>query len=263
MSATMPSKFQHMATQHPALDWERVGRIGMIMLSVDRATDVEIGRMLPSEVACMHVNRVAMGPHCTVQALRDLEADLTRAASNLLPGTPLDAIGFSCTSGAVAIGPDRVRACIQEAHPGVPVTTPLAAAMLAMRHLRASRVAVLTPYIDEVNAIIDNALGAEGFDVVTCGGFHRETDAEMSAIAPASLRAALLELDSSEADVLFICCTALHASSVIAEVEATTGKPVITSHQAMLWHALALAGIDTPIHGFGQLLAQPGRADVS
>lgn len=263
MSATMPSKFQHMATQHPSLDWERLGRIGMIMLSVDRATDVEIGRMLPGEVGCMHTNRVAMGPHCTVQSLRDLEADLTRAASNLLPGTPLDAIGFSCTSGAVAIGPDRVRECIQQAHPGVPVTTPLAAAMLAMRHLQTPRVAVLTPYIDEVNAIIDSALTAEGFDVVGCGGFHRETDAEMSAIAPASLQAALLELDRPEADILFICCTALHASSVIAQVEAITGKPVITSHQAMLWHALALAGIDTPIQGYGRLLAQPGRTQVA
>jgi maleate isomerase len=37
-------------------------------------------------------------------------------------------------------------------------------------------------------------------------------------------------------------------------LEARTGKPVVTSTQATLWHVLRLAGVDAPIPGYGRLL---------
>jgi len=47
------------------------------------------------------------------------------------------------------------------------------------------------------------------------------------------------------------------AMPVVQTLEDRIGKPVVTSHSATLWRALALAGIDTPIPGYGRLLAQP------
>jgi len=44
------------------------------------------------------------------------------------------------------------------------------------------------------------------------------------------------------------------STTVIARLEDKLGKPVITSTQATLWHALRLAGIDDPITGYGRLL---------
>ena len=40
---------------------------------------------------------------------------------------------------------------------------------------------------------------------------------------------------------------------MIEALEATLGKPVITSTQATLWHALRLAGIKDDIPGAGRL----------
>ena len=37
---------------------------------------------------------------------------------------------------------------------------------------------------------------------------------------------------------------------------ARIGKPVVTSTQAVLWRLLRLAGVETPIHGFGRLLRE-------
>jgi maleate isomerase len=47
------------------------------------------------------------------------------------------------------------------------------------------------------------------------------------------------------------------AMPTVQALEDRLGKPVITSHSATLWRALGLAGIETPIHGYGRLLAQP------
>ena len=40
----------------------------------------------------------------------------------------------------------------------------------------------------------------------------------------------------------------------IDQLESRIGKPVVTSTQATLWHVLRLAGVDTPIAGYGRLL---------
>ncbi len=49
-------------------------------------------------------------------------------------------------------------------------------------------------------------------------------------------------------------CLNTRSHTVIARLENELGVPVITSTQALLWHALRLAGIDDPIEGYGRLL---------
>jgi maleate isomerase len=43
---------------------------------------------------------------------------------------------------------------------------------------------------------------------------------------------------------------------VVAALEQAIGKPVITSTQATLWHALRLAGIRDSLPGYGRLLQE-------
>jgi maleate isomerase len=56
------------------------------------------------------------------------------------------------------------------------------------------------------------------------------------------------------ADALIMTCLNTRSHTVIDRLEKALGKPVITSTQATLWHALRLAGIVDPIAGFGRLL---------
>jgi maleate isomerase len=44
--------------------------------------------------------------------------------------------------------------------------------------------------------------------------------------------------------------------AVVATLEQKIGKPVITSTQATLWHALRLAGIKDSLPGYDRLLQQ-------
>ncbi|MDA7961199.1 MAG: Asp/Glu racemase, partial [Gammaproteobacteria bacterium] len=59
-----------------------------------------------------------------------------------------------------------------------------------------------------------------------------------------------------DADLLFISCTALRAAQAVEEIEADIGKPVVTSNQAMVWHALQLLrSSPAPRAGFGKLFS--------
>jgi len=56
------------------------------------------------------------------------------------------------------------------------------------------------------------------------------------------------------ADGLIMTCLNTRSHTVIDRLEQKLGKPVITSTQATLWHALRLAGIADRIKGYGRLL---------
>ncbi|MCH7548937.1 MAG: hypothetical protein IH969_05270 [Candidatus Krumholzibacteriota bacterium] len=56
--------------------------------------------------------------------------------------------------------------------------------------------------------------------------------------------------------IWFISCMNFDAMAVAEALEERLGVPVVTSHTATLWRALALAGIEDPIPGCGRLLAE-------
>ena len=54
-----------------------------------------------------------------------------------------------------------------------------------------------------------------------------------------------------------MACTQMRPAHLIEELEGSIGKPVITSNQALCWHALRLAGYREPVEGWGQLFRAP------
>ena len=116
---------------------------------------------------------------------RGMVDDLTRGdGRSCCRAGRIDVVAFSCTSGTVAAGVDRVARAIEAAKPGVPFTTPITAAVAAFRRLGVSRIAVLTPYVDEVNAG-DPRLPRppSGLDVVEFGSFHLRTEPEIASVS--------------------------------------------------------------------------------
>ena len=82
---------------------------------------------------------------------------------------------------------------MQEAQPGTPVTNPLSGVVAALRALGAERVAMVTPYVSEVNAPMRRALAAAGITVVSEVSFGQKEDWTVARISEASTRAAMLE----------------------------------------------------------------------
>jgi maleate isomerase len=229
-------------------------RIGVVVPATDQVSEVAFAEMLRGHAVSMVVSRVAFENPVVMATLSRMVDDLTRATALLLPGGRIDVVAFSCTSGTVAGGVDAVARAIRAAKPGVAFTTPITAAVAAFRRLGARRVAVLTPYVDEVNDAIRHFLTAAGVEVVEFGSFHLRTEQEIASVPPAAIVSAGRSIAVPGAEALFVSCTGLQAHSAIPALEAATGRPVVTSNQAQVWEALSLLGYARPVLGYGRLL---------
>ena len=58
-----------------------------------------------------------------------------------------------------------------------------------------------------------------------------------------------------DADAYFLSCTTIRSTPVISALERDLGKPVITSNQALAWHALRKGNVKDQMSGFGELFA--------
>ena len=204
----------------------------------------------------LFTNRVANANPMTLENLRAMAPDITRAAAGLLPGFGVDAVIYGCTSGTAAIGEANVEAAVRAAQPDLPVTNPIKAVCAAFNALGGDRIAVLTPYLDEINQELAAELTKRGFTVTAIGGFDMDDDIKATMIPEEVLFEAALEADAPDAEILFISCTALRAAGLVERLEARLGKAVVTSNQALAWHVMRLMGQTLQWEGYGRLMRE-------
>ncbi|MFH1805067.1 MAG: Asp/Glu racemase [Pseudomonadota bacterium] len=228
------------------------GRIGLITLATDFNSEDDLRRILPGDVG-LFTTRIENANPVTVDNLRVMADDLPRAARTLLPGYGVDVVIFGCTSGTAVNGSARIAGLIGQSLPDCAVTNPLLASQLALRAVGARKIALVAPYIPAVTQSVADGMIADGFDITRILTFGLETDPDMTALPPDALLAAALQANSDDADAVFVSCTAIRAAEIAERAERLIGKPVITSNQALVWHALHLLAWDKPVTGFGRL----------
>lgn len=229
-------------------------RIGVIVLATDHTIEHEFRQMLRIDGVAFYETRIRNAPDINPATLAEMEQGMAAAAALILPGIPLDVVAYGCTSGTVVIGEEAVFARIREARPGVACTTPITAAIAGLKALRAGRIALLTPYVEEVNRMLRRFIEARGIAVPVIGSFNHENDNEVARIAPESIEAAVRELAAyPSVDAVFVSCTSLRVAGLVEALEAELGKPVTSSNHALAWHCLRLAGYRDPVPGFGRL----------
>ena len=232
-------------------------RIGLIVLATDQTIEHEwrlIFRGLDG--VALYQSRIWNDQQITPDTLRQMEGRLADSAAVIMPGVPLTAVAFGCTSATMVIGEEGVFAKLGAARPEARPTTPVTAAFAAFRAFGARRLAVLTPYRADVNATVRAYLEARGYEVPVFGTFDEEDDRRAACIDAASIRDAAIELGRDpRVEAVFVSCTSLRVAGVAAEIEAATGKHVTSSNHAMAWHALRLAGIEDRLP-WGRLFAR-------
>ncbi len=229
-------------------------RIGLVALSNDYVTERDFINLRPSDDISIYVSRLPNTPQCTVDTLREMGSKITEATALLVPEGRLDVVAYSCTSGTAVIGFERIQALIQSARPDIACVTPLNSSLAAMDLFDVKRVAVLTPYIDEVNISIANYLEANDKSISAFTSFKLAENEDMARLTPASIFQGAVEADCDDAEALFISCTAIRAVDVIDKIEQKIGKPVFTAVQALFWQSLRLTGCTDKVSGYGQLL---------
>ena len=231
--------------------------IGLIVLATDQTIESEFRRICDLPGVGLYQSRIFNAAEINPETLKQMEAGIAEATAVILPGLPLDVVAYGCTSGAMVIGDDAVAARIHEARPDVATTTPMAAAMAAFTALGCRRIALLTPYVEEINQAMRAHIQGGGFEVPVMGSFNEEDDRKAARISADSVRDAALALGrSEEVDAVFVSCTSLRLLQVVGELEDELGKPVTSSNHALAWHCLRLAGIEEPLPQFGRLFTK-------
>jgi maleate isomerase len=232
-------------------------RVGLVILATDHTSEVDFARVVASESVGVYVARIPYANPTTPENLLKMQPALTEGAALILPGEPLDAICYSCTSASVVIGDAEIEAAIQTAKPGVPIVTPPMAAIRGLRALGAKRISILTPYTVETSRPMAAYFAGHGFDIASfiCLGF--DDDREMARIRPSALVGLAREAIHPDAEALFISCTALRSALVAADIERAIVRPVVTSNQASAWNCLRLCGDDTAHPHWGRLMTLP------
>ena len=230
------------------------GRIGLIQPAPGVMLEYEWPAHLPAEVL-FPLARLRM-TGATTADWDDIAARAPDAARDLA-SADADAIGYACSIGSLyagAAGEDALVARLAEAA-GRPAFGLGQASVAAFEALGARRIAFITPYPPETNAMITAYLRDRGFDalpparypvgIAEIGNLPAESIADLSIAALAAL---------PDADALWIPCTAVRTFAAIAAIEAATGRPVVSGSQALLWRGLRLLGIDDRLSGLGRLL---------
>lgn len=231
------------------------GKLGLIVPSSNTTNEPEFQRYLP-DGASLHTARMHLGS-VTADDLATMADDAERCGE-LLATAEVDVVAYGCTTGSLVKGPgydEEIEARLSEVA-GVPTVATAASIKRAFVALDVERLAIATPYIDELNDREESFLTQAGFDVLDIQGLGLESNVDIGALTPQTAYREARRVDHDDADAVFISCTNFRTLEVIASLEADLGKPVVTSNQATLWDALRTGGIDADLGAdLGRLFA--------
>jgi maleate isomerase len=212
-----------------------------------------------------HATRVIVG-EITPTGLAKMEEEIYRAADKMLE-LSVGVIAVGCTSGTFikGAGYDSLLSGNIQKQTGIPSTTTSTAVIEALKIVGSRSVAVATPYTDEVNEQERMFLEKNGIRVTKIKGLgyskteirYPLTSGPVSGIGLLEPYVAYqmgLDVDTDDADGIFISCTNFRTIEIIRALEQNRRKPVVTSNQATFWASLRMMGIRETIPGFGTLL---------
>ncbi|WP_137387843.1 maleate cis-trans isomerase family protein [Rhodoligotrophos defluvii] len=228
--------------------------IGLLVLSTDQTMEHEFRQVVRGDGVAFYATRVLNDVMVTNETLRAMRDKIAPATELILPGLPLDVVGFGCTSASMVLGEEVIFEEIRKARPGIACTTPITAAFAAFKTFGADRIGVLTPYSAEVNETVRAYLESKGVNVAAFATFDKVDDREAARISPRSIAEGIKILSRrAKLDAVFVSCTSLRLCEEVAGIEAEIGIPVTSSDHALAWHCMRLAGVNDVVPNAGML----------
>jgi maleate isomerase len=225
----------------------------------DRSVPVRVGAIVPSSNTVVEADFLrALRPGITFHAARMFLAETTAEAERRMihdhvPVAVADlatlrphVVAFACTSGGAVLGAEGEANLISDIarKTGAAVVSTNAAVGATIERQRPKRVAVLTPYVDELNAAIRVGLERRGFTIAHMAGLGITDNFMIASVAPSEIVAfAERELSGCSFDLLFVSCTNFRAVEARAVLQQRFGVPVVTSNQATIEATFAAVGM--------------------
>jgi len=234
-----------------------IGRVGYLSPGiVDETLSAQFYRMAPHGVTLVRTSLELKD--VTVEEVNAAVARTEKASAELGKYRP-DCIifGGSPTVAVPGHGFEKVIVDKIEKASGRKAFSAQAAALEALRKHGARRLALATPFPDNVNAMVKEFIEKLGFEVLSIRG---------SGVAYLDLTLTPLQTswdlgkrvfeEAKNADALYFPGAPQPCVDIIDALEDEFGTFVISSLQASLWKALQIIGYRVPINGYGKLLRE-------
>ncbi|MFK7862485.1 MAG: hypothetical protein AB8B64_26995 [Granulosicoccus sp.] len=223
-------------------DNESSPAIGLIVLQSDETLEHELRQWLPKGYRLFH-SRIPNSQQIDEQSLQAMKARLPDSVSLLPENTRFTVIAYGCTSASTLIGERAVTEAIQSVV-GIDalVTNPISAIKAQLQHIKAKKIALLTPYAPDISAAMIANLEDSDYSIVHAGTFNETQDHRVARISRDSLLSAIKQLGAHrDIDALVASCTNLRTYELLNEASTSIGCTVISSNSALAWHIQQLA----------------------
>ena len=229
-------------------------KVGLLALSTDLTIEKDFQAICHKLPFDLFVNRIHNENPLTKENLLKMYNQLDSVTERILPGQKINTVAYACTSGTIAIGEDKVKEKVQLAKPNCYVTDPITSAIKAFKEMNVKKIALFTPYPESVNKTILEYFSRQNVNIISFSTFNIDLDEDIASVDPEYLLEILIKLNTSDADALFVSCTALPVLEIIEKVEKKIKKLVLSSNQTLIWDTLRSIGYKSPVEGYGKLL---------
>lgn len=228
-------------------------RIGLLVPSSNSAQEPEFVQMLPASVS-LHVTRLGLrsvDPDSTIKIVAELENETRKLAD-----AAVDMVVLAATAPSTRLGKGYDAQLIKrmEEASGRPATTAATAMLASFAALNVRRIALAAPWSEQTNRIVAAFLEAHGIEVVHQLAMGVVANNDIGRLHPDTALELGQKVDRANADAVFLACGNWWTACIVEQLEARVAKPVLTTNNVTVWHALKTIGGHSSIAGFGQLL---------
>ncbi len=248
-------------------------RVGLIVPSSNTTMETEIPEMLrrratvdPASAFTFHSSRVRMR-HVTQEELTEMVRASDRCATELADAS-VDVIAYACLVAVMSQGAgehERIEQQLAAAAAAdgcdAPVISSAGALVRATQAMGVSRVAMITPYMKPLTALVAEYLRASGIEVVDSISLEIPDNLEVAAHDPMRLPAIARQLDLSAAEALILsACVQMRSLPAVPVVEEAVGLPVLSASIATTHEILNRLALEPIVPDAGTLLSGRIRA---
>jgi len=219
-------------------------RIGLMVPNNNTTMERELLAWLPEGTDCATI-RIPRGKGTLT--LADIPAYVAQAIelAQAFARAPVDIVVYGCTAAGILAGPARdaeISAALS-AITGSPAVTTANAMVESLHHARAREVALVTPYLDLVNAQLRAFLAQADIHVRKLSSFGAATTEALARIGAEAVAERARETMDEGCDALFIACSQLPTYAILGGLAREFGRPVLSSIQATAWRARLELGL--------------------
>lgn len=217
----------------------RALRVGLMVPANNTTMERELLAWLPAGSTCTTA-RIPRGKGMlTAETLPEYKANAIDLARQF--ATPaIDVLAYGCTAAGFISGPAG-DAALQDELGGVtgkPVVTTARAMVLALQEIGAKHIALVTPYLDDVNVRLKAFLNDGGIAVRRFASFYAQNVDELGRIEADAVARLARETVDDQCDALFIACSQLPTANILEGLRRELGRPALSSIQATAQYVL-------------------------